>query len=99
MSKSVLIIDTPECCSNCSLMTDSYDNGYCSAHDDDYIDIPDITGGKPDWCPLRELPEKRPEKMLSSLRRYGATTRFKVSDLNIGWNACLDAITGEVHHD
>ena len=44
---------------------------------------------KPDWCPLREMPEKLPlqgdvsdlQKMLEEMRRAS-------------WNACIDAIGG-----
>ena len=48
--------------------------------------LPD--GEKPDWCPLRELPEKIPdlksgyEDISTSIRR-------------VGWNACLDEILEE----
>lgn len=52
MGKSMLILDTPGCCGDCPLMDDDCAGGYCNAHDDDYIDIPDTMGGKPDWCPL-----------------------------------------------
>ena len=44
---------------------------------------------KPDWCPLREMPEKLPlqgdvsdlQKMLEEMRRAS-------------WNACIDAMIG-----
>lgn len=62
MSKAVLIMDMPECCGRCQLMDDDASGGYCRAYNDDYIDIPDTMGGKPDWCPLRELPEKKTQE-------------------------------------
>ena len=56
--KAVLVVDMPDCCANCTLMVDDIAGEYCNAHDDDYIDIPDVTDGKPNWCPLMELPEQ-----------------------------------------
>ena len=58
MKKAVLVMDMPECCGECPLMDDDIVGEYCNAHDDDYIDIPDVTDGKPNWCPLMELPEQ-----------------------------------------
>ena len=58
MKKAVLVMDMPECCGECPLMDDDIVGEYCNAHDDDYIDIPDVLGRKPNWCPLMELPEQ-----------------------------------------
>lgn len=56
MPKAVLIMDMPEqVCQKCTLC-------YETENDDEYLCcatgklLPD--GEKPDWCPLRELPEK-----------------------------------------
>ena len=56
MAKAVLIMDMPEqVCQKCTLC-------YETENDDEYLCcatgklVPD--GEKPDWCPLRELPEK-----------------------------------------
>ena len=46
-------------------------------------EIPD--GEIPDWCPLRELPEKMPDL------EHGYENVEK-SIIRIGWNACLDAL-------
>ena len=46
MCKSVLVIDTPEICGNCSLLY------YCHQHN---TIIP--YDSKPDSCPLKKLPE------------------------------------------
>lgn len=92
MSKAILVIDMPECCGDCQLMDDDASGRYCIAHDEDYIDIPDTMEGKPDWCPLRELPEK-----MKVCGKYPQPDGI-VPSYKIGWNACLDAITGEAHH-
>lgn len=87
MSKAVLIMDMPECCGRCQLMDDDAVGGYCNACNDDYIDIPDTMGGKPDWCPLRELPERKDYSAVSD--------RNPLKTWGEGFNACLDTITGE----
>lgn len=89
MPKVILVIDMSETCENCACKYPSY-------KDDALYDcaitgktIP-INGGhyedRPDWCPLRELPEK-----MKVCGRYpqpdGITPSYK-----IGWNACLDKI-------
>jgi hypothetical protein len=68
MSKSVLVMDTPENCSDCQFCYE-LDEGIeacCSISDDDKdtslmkkIDCEyGYCQGKPDWCPLKPLPDK-----------------------------------------
>lgn len=84
MPKAVLVMDMPDTCENCTCKYPSY-------KDDALYDcaitgktIP-INGGhyedRPDWCPLRELPEK------ANHPDYCDNGRF-----DKGWNACLDEI-------
>lgn len=78
MSKAVFIIDMPETCYYCKLCDD---NCRCRAYgglDEDKI-VPSFDE-KPDWCPLRHLPDKLP---------VHANPEYAV-----GWNACIDFITG-----
>ena len=93
IKKSVLIIDTSETCLDCtfcfeldegvnaccSVMSDENDKGLCR-------DI-QCDGGycqdKPDWCPLKELPERR---------EYNE--EFFNGEVK-GWNDCLKTILGE----
>lgn len=87
--KAVLVMENPECCGNCPLMDDDCAGGYCNAHDDDYIDIPDTMGGKPDWCPLQELPKRK------AVIGIDGATGIKEGELHgqqKGWNACIDKI-------
>ena len=69
MSKSVLVIDTPENCLDCQFCYE-LDEGVeacCSISDGDKdtslmkkIDCEyGYCQGKPDWCPLKPLPEKK----------------------------------------
>lgn len=87
MSKAVLVMNMPEqVCQKCALC-------YETENDDEYLCcavgklLPD--GEKPDWCPLRELPEK-----MKVCGKYpqpdGITPSYKV-----GWNSCLDEILEE----
>lgn len=55
MSKSILVIDTPKSCNYCPLcIEDYYSRDYCVATDSRiwYNEIPE-------WCPLREFPQRR----------------------------------------
>lgn len=60
-------------------------------------EIPD--GEKPDWCPLRELPEKKPES--EERECIGSTNGTWEVPLyeNKGFNACLDEILKECDAD
>lgn len=84
MSKAVLVMDIPECCADCPCSFFERDNPIlnliCGVTQEDAYNV-----GKPDWCPLRELPEKIPE---SKSGYEKVTTSVK----RIGWNECLDAI-------
>lgn len=86
MSKSVVVIDTPEKCINCPLLNSSDE---CIMQDEDANFSADTFGDLRAGCPLVELPEKIPEpigfeEMSTSVRRAG-------------WNACIDKIIGEVN--
>ena len=92
MRKSVLVIDTPENCLDCQFCHE-LDEGVeacCSISDDDKdtslmkkIDCEyGYCQGKPDWCPLKELPNKK---------NWGEIFNGNVK----GWNDCLKEIIGE----
>lgn len=80
MGKAVLVMDMPECCVDCCCgYFERYTkelNLVCGATGEDANNV-----GKPDWCPLRELPEK------ANHPAYCDNGRF-----DKGWNACLDEI-------
>ena len=86
MSKSVLVIDTPENCISCSISRD------CSNILEACTFCP-ITGKCvldkdaemiPEWCPLKPLPEKM----------TGVVPTEHWGGVKKGWNGCIDAITG-----
>lgn len=101
MSKSVLVIDTPENCYGCPFGTEYCGNleyeGCCELADcldydailmtEEHYDCE--SKSRPDWCPLDPLPEKFDDEKERKLGDFEPL--FK-----IGWNACIDAITKEV---
>ena len=88
MAKAVLVMDMPEqVCQKCTLC-------YETENDDEYLCcatgklVPD--GKKPDWCPLRELPERETE--MTDADDLGNDYVRGTMD---GWNNCLDMILRE----
>lgn len=86
MAKAVLVMDMAECCADCPCSFFERDNPIlnliCGVTQEDAYNV-----GKPDWCPLRELPEKIPELKSG----YEEISKSIHRD---GWNACLDEILG-----
>lgn len=83
MGKAILIMDMPERCNNCYAAYMSTTGGFiCRASKEK---IPPKPRKRSDWCPLRELPEKK-ELYLSINKWYC-----------VGFNDCLDDILGETH--
>lgn len=84
MSKSVLVIDTPEKCISCIYV--GIFHYFCRINCRDIKDV----STKPDWCPLKELPEK-------------STIENDMTDYQCGMvdgrNQCIDEITGGVDSD
>ena len=89
MPKAVLVMDISECCADCPCSFFERDNPIlnliCGVTQEDAYNV-----GKPDWCPLRELPEKKEELAIEQYE-FGGLGKAFVS----GWNACLDAIAKE----
>ena len=106
MSKSVLVIDTPENCLDCPFGTE-----YCGNYNyEGNCELAECLGNimtliteehygcesesKPDWCPLKPLPEKMKVTGLYNGEYFKAGG--KPPSYKIGWNDCIDEITGEV---
>lgn len=88
MSKSVLVVDTPEKCDDCNIR--QINLAWCQVARKSTSHHP---SGKPmderkrpDWCPLKPMPEKMIYNVNMSLVSMGEM---------IGWNACIDAIIGD----
>lgn len=83
MAKAVLVMDMPHDCPMCKF----FDlDERCHAVDVENPWSTDPEKAKPDWCPLRELPEKSDHPEHCDNGRFDA-----------GWNAFLDAIEGGAH--
>lgn len=94
MSKSILVIDTPECCFQCKFS--GADRDYCClkenmASDSNMISEGEYLNRKPDWCPLRDLPDKKPELKYHGNGCFGVNEAMKNS-FNLGFNTCIDEI-------
>nr|DAN01926.1 MAG TPA: hypothetical protein [Caudoviricetes sp.] len=104
MSKSVLVIDAPENCYNCPFGTEYYGSsnydGSCELAEclgnimilitEEQYDYESKT--KPDWCPLKPLPDKM--KLTGVYGREYFQSNGKMPSYKIGWNDCIDEITG-----
>lgn len=96
MSKSILVIDTPENCLDCRFCyeLDEGAEACCSISDDDKdailmkkIDCEyGYCQGKPDWCPLKPLPEKKEYVDPTS------SAKAKKNIIAVGWNTCINMI-------
>lgn len=81
MSKAILVLDMPQSCDVCPFVKMIGNNFICTPRENDkkvcsvYYHV--MNNIKPDYCPLRELPEER----------YFCTG--EVSEYDNGWNDCL----------
>lgn len=80
--KAILILDMPSCCTDCNLERPGIEGTRFCVCEEKPITC-DIDN-KPDWCPLRPLPEKRDTPALNTVYDWHDN----------GWNACIKAITG-----
>lgn len=82
MPKAVLIMDMPGSCFGCNFchINSSGGEDRCQVFEVSRA-VNSETYEKPDWCPIRELPEK------ANHPAYCDNGRF-----DKGWNACLDTI-------
>ena len=85
--KAILVIDKPESCTSCLLGI--YNKKWFCLDTNKDIDITDRYN-IPEWCPLRPMPNKKPVSYHDDL--FGEVEK---NFNNIGWNDCIDAITGE----
>lgn len=91
MSKSILVIDTPESCNECQFSAEKLcENGRCTLNKDCSNLIP--KNGKPDWCLLRDLSEKKSPKKFCNVVNGRKVWGFHMSGFNKGFNACIDEI-------
>ena len=85
MSKSVLVINTPKYCALCVLRSGVH-HPFCRVNNRDITDL----SIRPDWCPLKPLPERK-EYIIPI-----DNVESQKDIIAVGWNACINEITGEV---
>lgn len=92
MSKAVLVMDMPENCIDCifcreiSECTEACCEIEFESEDDSLCRMIDnYCQEKPDWCPLRHVPDKKEKYSLMGDNSEGYVD---------GWNACIDDILG-----
>ena len=86
MDKVMLVIDKPESCDECPCHTYSNLMVWCAPtkYDAEWIRANGL-------CPLKQIPK---EEDIYEVGMNEEDTRAK-QQWNKGWNACIDAITGE----
>ena len=83
MDKVILVIDMPSSCEECPVRSSIGYGRWCNGYDEHYIkNYPT----KPNWCPLKELPEK--------MEGYNSI-KWQWGEYEDGWNHCIDNILGD----
>ena len=82
MSKAVLVMDMPERCADWPVRSSEKTSYVCCCLTLKNISSTDYYDKKPDWCPLRELPEKKERRIGEHGERM----------FRAGFNACLNEI-------
>lgn len=80
MNKGIILLDTPENCRDCKyfgLMCKITDKK-CDRYNQD---------GKPDWCPIKEIPVR-----LDEIKYPHSMNDYQRKGFSRGWNACIDEI-------
>lgn len=94
MAKAILIMDMPESCDMCDLTDSIAAWGTIARY---YTapgimeDVTDYTECRPDFCPLRESPEKK--ETVNPQECY--INSYWTDEMKAGFNACVDEITGK----
>ncbi len=77
--KAVLVMDMPDMCIDCPISGYSDEGRPFCENTKRYLDT---FCWKPDWCPLKGMPEKQ-------TRDYPEYDRY-ISGWDDGWDACID---------
>lgn len=88
MSKEILVIDTPECCIDCPCHF-AEDIVWCGVKDQE-LETDDIETYKPDWCPLKPMPQQKEREVVEENYNGGYS-----HGIVHGYNACIDELLSE----
>lgn len=84
--KSIYVMDTPKACDECPLSLEiEKEVGTIICRGCEKYSVNSNSTEKPDWCPLKEVPEKDQ----SHLGWYPLSYVYGRAE---GWNACIDEI-------
>ena len=86
MSKAVLVLDMPSSCIGCNFLHCEIEENkeYCEAREiRKQVDLEKEE--KPDWCPLKPIPEHKEENHTSEYEDIK----------NEGFNACIDELLAD----
>lgn len=89
MAKGIVIIGIPNCCAECSLINIDEDLNLSCDATSLYIDVKKLNL-KPDWCLIKAVPERMPEKDYSPIQ-----DKHYFDGYDDGWNDCLNNILKE----
>lgn len=81
MAKGIIVVDMPETCQWCDCRQIDDCGTYCFSGA--YVGNYATQNTKPDWCPIKPLPEK-----MDYQTRHGLLQE----QIMVGWNMCIDAI-------
>lgn len=86
--KAILVMDMPSNCLECPIGKDmSIPIETCIKCPFGKCAIDEETETRPDWCPLKPMPSKKPT--------IGKESENDILCINAGYNACIDAILGD----
>jgi hypothetical protein len=88
MSKAILVIDMPKCCSECRFLNDNYDYPECIVTGETKGYTFRTREQKMDKCPLKPMPQQY--DVLAAIEN---NPNYDPS-YDIGYNTCIDEILG-----
>lgn len=82
--KGIIVVDEiSKCCYECNVLTEQCE---CLAMDVLSVEV-DTEKGKPEWCPIRQIPDK-----VEILKNAKGVAEIQEKAFSIGWNDCIDKI-------
>lgn len=101
MSKAILVIDMPKCCSECRFLNDNYDYPECIVTGETRGYTFRTREQKMDKCPLKPVPEKIDvpnwDDNIKAKNKNAEEVGMYMYDRGHyrGYNICIDKILGE----
>ena len=98
MSKAVLAMDMPDSCMGCNFLYCNVESNVDSCQAMEVSKIVDLEKeDKPDWCPLRPVPEKLQEEYEDKVKTINGdwiSVGSGIDSVAVGYNQCIDDILG-----